>query len=52
MEGPNLPGAFRCVNAAQKYPGLIDRGESRQVASLLHVGRSTLCRALVALSVA
>ncbi|MGA3242473.1 MAG: hypothetical protein ABSG03_40030 [Bryobacteraceae bacterium] len=29
MEGPNLPGAFRCVNAAQKYPGLIDRGESR-----------------------
>jgi hypothetical protein len=31
MERPYLPGAFRCVNAAQKYPGPIDRGESRQV---------------------
>jgi hypothetical protein len=33
MERPYLPGAYRCVNAAQKYPGLIDRGESRQVGS-------------------
>jgi hypothetical protein len=33
MERPYLPGAFRCVNAAQKYSGLIDRGEARQVGS-------------------
>jgi hypothetical protein len=29
--GGYLPGAFRCVHAAQKYSGPIDRGESRQV---------------------
>jgi hypothetical protein len=38
-----------CVKAAQKYPGLIDRGESRQVRSKLNVGLSTLYRALDAL---
>ncbi len=48
-----LPGAFRCVNAAQKYPGPIDRGKpARYVANLLNVGLSTLYRALVAWSVA
>jgi hypothetical protein len=41
------------VNAAQKYPGPIDRGKpARYVANLLNVGLSTLYRALVAWSVA